>query len=64
MILITSGMGYFTRETAYPDRCCDYFQAEDERAFEWITANSTNNSLFLTSAFIERGQFFGTDAGI
>ena len=62
--VLTFVLGYSTQETFYPNHCCDYFQEGDRQAFEWIAANSTERSLFFVAAFKERGQFFGTDAGV
>lgn len=55
---------FWAGHSMYPDACCEYYGAEDEKAFRWIRTNTTDRSLVLTSAFESGGQFFGTDAGI
>jgi hypothetical protein len=47
-----------------PDVCCNFVHTGDLQALEWIKESTPANSLVLTSAFSEKGQVFGTDAGI
>jgi hypothetical protein len=47
-----------------PDPCCNYFTAQDKKAFAWVDENKTASSLFLVATFQDGTQRFGTDAGI
>jgi hypothetical protein len=55
---------FIQTDAVYPDRCCDYFQSDDQTAFEWIAANGNDHSLFITASFRSETQVNGTDAGV
>jgi len=48
----------------YPDPCCDYFKEDDQLAFQWLRKQVGEHDLVLISAFDNKDQELGTDAGI
>jgi hypothetical protein len=57
-------IAFGSRGVYLPDPCCQYFTAQDEKAFAWVDENKTATTLFLISTFQTDSQRFGTDAGI
>jgi len=53
-----------TPQSFYPDRCCNYFKANDRLAFEWIQKNFSSHTLYFISSVNDNSKTFGTDAGI
>jgi len=56
--------GFLQGGSVYPDECCNYFGKKDETAFQWVQNNFSDNTLFIISAFSDKGKIYGTDAGI
>lgn len=47
----------------YPEKCCNYFQEDDQLAFQWMRKHVGTSDLILIASFENQGQILGTDAG-
>ncbi len=63
-LVVFSSLVFLKGETLLPDPCCNYFEADDQAAFQWIEGNVPHDSLILISTAELKGQTTGTDAGI
>jgi hypothetical protein len=65
-IILVGGLmvNFFMNSSFYPDRCCNYFTADDQAAFQWIRNNVSSDSLFLISTFQNQNRTVGTDGGM
>lgn len=64
-VIVAAGvLSNFSIKNLYPDSCCDYVKDDDQKALQWISNNTSDQTLFLISAFGAGSQSIGTDAGI
>ncbi len=57
-------INFWQNDSVYPNPCCNYFQASDQFAFDWLQKHISKHDLVLISAFNNGGQLVETDAGM